>query len=88
MPLRKERARTALCHWVVPETPVPALMPERLGWLMSWTAPSAAMARPVNSPTNCCTCARSFSLPANTFADEAMPIIFGLMSRAASSNWL
>ena len=50
MPLRKERARTALCHWVVPETPVPALMPERLGWLMSWTAPSAAMAR----PASCC----------------------------------
>jgi hypothetical protein len=33
---------------------------------------------------NCCTSVRTFSLSANTLADEAMPIITGFTSPASS----
>ncbi len=82
------RARTALCHCVVPARPswlaLLFSIPVRLGWVTSSTVPCATQAIRLNSRMNCCTSVRTFSLPANTLAEEAMPIITGLMSTASS----
>lgn len=82
------RARTALCHCVVPAKPswlaLLLSMPLRLGCVTSNTVPWATQAIRLNSRMNCCTSVRAFSLPANTLADEAMPIITGFTSPASS----
>src|SRR5262249_47824053 len=66
--------------------PVSVLMPVKLGCEISTSAPLAARATAVSRLMNCCTCWRSISEAAYTLADDAIPIIFGLMSPAASSS--
>ena len=82
------RARTPLCHCVVPARPswlaLLFSIPVRLGCVTSNTVPWATQAIRRSRRMNCCTSVRTFSLPANTLADEAMPIITGLTSPASS----
>jgi hypothetical protein len=51
--LRNMRARTALCHWVVPDMPVSVAMPVRLG--RDQVVPLDTIAIRVSRPMNCCT---------------------------------
>jgi hypothetical protein len=74
------RARVLLCHAVLPERPVLACSPDRLGWTMSTTALFAAMAMPVKRAVNWRTWPRSISLPANMSALEAKPMIDGTLA--------
>jgi acyl-CoA synthetase (AMP-forming)/AMP-acid ligase II len=63
-----------------------ALMPVKLGWVTSTIDPLVIAAMRAISLANCCTSVRTFSLPANTLAAEAMPICTGLMSPASSRS--
>ena len=71
---------------VVPLSPLSELMPDRLGCEINCTEPLAAIASASVSAYELLNLVRSFSLPANTLALDAMPIIFGLISLAASKT--
>jgi hypothetical protein len=59
-------------------------IPVKLGCVTNKTVACATHAIRRNNRMNCRTSVRTFSLPANTLAEEAMPIITGLMSPASS----
>ena len=67
-----------------PLRPLPLLIPVRDGCASSTTEPLATIANLRIRPTNCRTCERSISLPANVSAVASMPMCRGLMSAAAS----